>query len=557
LPLWLEALARPESDLKRQAADAIAKAHQLGMPGLAEAVPPLLKEYEAPEAPLVVRLAVARALVVLDARQAAEVLMHHAQADGFSSARLLEPVLARWDYAPMRRVWLARLESRQTPPGLLLLAIQAVALTKLVEAAPHLSRLAMDGKAGKGIRLEAARVLASFRSTGLEEEARRLVDDAGPRAVIDRLVAATLLMRHRGAEAETLLLRLAADAQPAVAVVAGTRLAEIDPNRLKSLLDGFVASSDAGLRHLAARVLAELRTPEAVARLGPLLDDSHRDVRVLVRESLVRLLDLPGLAEPVQQAAMRVLSAKGPRGHEQAAIVVGAVGHKPASDRLVQLLHSHAGEVRVAAAWALRRLAVPATAAAILEKVQAATNEGRRPMPRTEGETMGETIPRDVTFHEAGHLIEALGVMRYRPAVPLLKEYLPLPPPPLVQGMSRLPANLVWQNTLRAAAVWSLGQIYAGDPQADMTATLRQRLEKEDADPVRVMAAVSIARMKAKDLEPALRQFYQDETESPEVRLACACSLERLTGAPVPPPKFPSKAREIWSSSWFLEPLQP
>src|SRR6516165_3659218 len=70
LPLWLEALARPESDLKRQAADAIAKAHRLGMPGLAEAVPPLLKELEASDAPLVVRLAVARTLVALDARQA-------------------------------------------------------------------------------------------------------------------------------------------------------------------------------------------------------------------------------------------------------------------------------------------------------------------------------------------------------------------------------------------------------------------------------------------------------------------------------------------------------
>ena len=61
----------------------------------------------------------------------------------------------------MRRVWLARLESPQTPPGLLLLAVQAVALTKLAEAGTHLSRLAMDGNAHKGIRLEAARVLTS------------------------------------------------------------------------------------------------------------------------------------------------------------------------------------------------------------------------------------------------------------------------------------------------------------------------------------------------------------------------------------------------------------
>jgi HEAT repeat protein len=474
-------------------------------------------------------------------------------------------------------VWLARLKSPQSPPGPLLLAIQCAALTKLAEATPHLRRLALDPKGNKGVRLEAARALASLQPTGLEAEAHRLVDGAGPRAVIDRLVAATLLMRHRGAEAETLLLRLAADAQPAVAVVAGRRLAEIDPNRLKSLLDGFVASSDAGLRHLAARVLAELRTPEAVGQLGPLLDDPHREVRVSVGESLVSLAAMVELAEPVRQATMRVLNAKGPRGHEQAALVIGALRHKPAADRLVVLLDSPAGEARIAAAWALRRLAVPSTTAAILKHVQAATDESRRPKRPMGGETIPsnqgpsaqgrgrgperptgiETIPIDVTYREVGHLVEALGLMQYHPAVPLLKEYLPLPPPPMVRHLSGIGDNLVWHNPLRAAAVWSLGQIYADKPKADMVATLRQRLDKEDAELVRVMAAVSIGRMKPKDLEPDLRQFYQDETESPEVRLACAWSLERLTGAPVPPPKFLSKAREIWSTGWFLEPLQP
>src|SRR5262245_39651604 len=47
--LWLGALARPEADLKRQAADAIARAHALGMPDLGDAVPPLLAELEAAE----------------------------------------------------------------------------------------------------------------------------------------------------------------------------------------------------------------------------------------------------------------------------------------------------------------------------------------------------------------------------------------------------------------------------------------------------------------------------------------------------------------------------
>jgi HEAT repeat protein len=542
LPLWLEALARPESDLKRQAADAIAKAHRLGMPGLAEAVPPLLKELEAPGAPLVVRLAVARTLIALDARQTADVLMRHAQADGFDAARLLEPVLARWNYAPMRQVWLACLESPQTPLGLLLLAIQAATLTKLGEAAPHLHRLALDRKVDRGVRLEAARSLAALQPTGLEAEARRLVESAGRRDVSERVIAATLLTHHRGAESEALLLQLASDEEPAVAVVAGGRLAEIGPDRVKPLLERLIASSDSRLRQLSARVLADLRTPEAVAQLSSLLDDRHRELRIAVRESLIRLADMQALTEPVQQASMRMLNAKRPRANEQAAMVVGAIRHKPAADQLVQLLDSGAFEVRVAAAWALRRLAVPATAAAILKRVEVETARVRQDNPFQEEPRLG-------LFQDLENLIEALGVLHYRPAHEVLKKYLPPPPlrPPFIW-------NPIWQNNLRAAAFWSLGHIYADDPQAELAAYFRDCLTP-DAESVRVMAAVGIGRMKAKDQTPALRQMYEDDTALITVRRACAWSLQQLTGTPVKMPE--PRPRTIWSTGWFLEPLKP
>src|SRR5207302_11124393 len=60
----------------------------------------------------------------------------------------------------------------------------------------------------------------------------------------------------------------------------------------------------------------------------------------------------------------------GPRGLEQAATAAGALRHAPAAERLVQLLSHDDPEVRVPAAWALRRLAVPATAAALLERAR-------------------------------------------------------------------------------------------------------------------------------------------------------------------------------------------
>ena len=42
-PLWLSALARPEADMQRLAAQTIAQAHVIGVPQLDEAVPTLMK----------------------------------------------------------------------------------------------------------------------------------------------------------------------------------------------------------------------------------------------------------------------------------------------------------------------------------------------------------------------------------------------------------------------------------------------------------------------------------------------------------------------------------
>src|SRR5262245_14727996 len=96
LVLWLQALARPESDYKWHAAAAIAQAHRRGMPGLNAAVEPLQRTLEQQGAEASVRLAVAQALIELDARQSAPVLFAHAQSDGADMRNLIEPALARW-----------------------------------------------------------------------------------------------------------------------------------------------------------------------------------------------------------------------------------------------------------------------------------------------------------------------------------------------------------------------------------------------------------------------------------------------------------------------------
>src|SRR3954471_20047888 len=96
---WVEALGRPEADLQAQAAQAIALAHERGMPGLSVTIPPLQRALERGGQSPAVRAAAARALVALDARGAAPALLAYAVADP-EMRDVTEPALARWNYRP-------------------------------------------------------------------------------------------------------------------------------------------------------------------------------------------------------------------------------------------------------------------------------------------------------------------------------------------------------------------------------------------------------------------------------------------------------------------------
>ena len=144
-----------------------------------------------------------------------------------------------------------------------------------------------------------------------------------------------------------------------------------------------------------------------MAQLVPLLDDANANVRALVREGLIKLADVASLAESVRTGALHMLMSGGPRGFEQAAMVLRPLKHQPAAERLLVLLGDEHEEVGIAAAWALRRLAVASTAERIFQRVRAATQNGQKKPPRS---TMANFDPVGATFRQMEHLIEALGV---------------------------------------------------------------------------------------------------------------------------------------------------
>ena len=113
-----------------------------------------------------------------------------------------------------------------------------------------------------------------------------------------------------------------------------------------------------------------------------LLDDPHPAVRGSVREALYALAQRPDLGDSIRQVATQVLAGDRWRGLEQAALLLAALDHKPAAPRLVELLEFGRPEVGVAAGWGLKKLAVPETLPAMLDKATRQTAARKALSPR-------------------------------------------------------------------------------------------------------------------------------------------------------------------------------
>ena len=531
-PLWFEALQRPEADMQRMAADAIGTGHRAGVPDLTGAIPRLVEILTAAESHPAARLAAARALISLDARDAAPQLAQSAEQFGADLKQIVEPALADWSYEPLRRVWESRLKAPATRRRDLLLAIDGLSTTGDAPALPALLELVHDPLQTPDARTAAARAAGIIEDQGLEADAERLIAGAPAVPVLNRLCAVRLVARHSAEHSLNLLSQFAVDAEPAVAIVALTRLIEIAPQRVVPIAESAMKNADPLVRQRGAQAYVLYPDPQRVVILAQLLDDPHPDVRGAVRDWLFDLRLRPELVDPILATATEILAGDRWRGLEQAALLLGAMDHKPVATRLVTLLESKRPEVGIAAAWALKRLAVPETLPPMFDKAVRQTELRAKP---------GE-LPRGLDLQTA-HLIEAFGRMKYAAAEPLLVRY--------------IPKNPLYGEFSRSAAIWTLGHLHEGTPDESLAAQLLARVTDDNPMPpewdrVRAMSALSIGRMKAVSQVPALKKYIGPRIPAALFGVAIRWALIELTGEPIPEPESPRSRKK----RWFLEPLE-
>jgi HEAT repeat protein len=524
--LWLRALKRPEAELRCRAADAIARARQRGVKGLETTIPALLAALDRRDQHPTVRLAVARALIVLEAKkEAGPSLLRHAQSGGTDLRELIEPALARWKYEPAGAAWLKRLRDPATTPRNLLLAIRGLSALREGKAADRLRELALSNRESVSIRLEAAQALGLLRARGLEKDAARLAADSSARGLTGRLAAAALLHRHRSKEAIGTLQRLAQDANPAVAARAVAPLLGVDP-KLIPAPENLLAGPDAALRSLAVEVFRREPTEQRIPLLADHLDDHDPKVRVQARRALEELAAKKEFRDRVITAATRVLGANEWRGLEQATILLARLDHKPAADRFLELLDFNRPEVYITAAWGLRKLAVRKTLPAVTRYVGAKEQKMR-------ADTRGlRTFPFITLDHQLSQLNQLLGQEKYGPADAVLRRFIPR-----LIGMGEPGAP-----ESRAAAIWALGMIHEGKAVDNIVTAVEGRLNDTSSqlpenERVRYMSAITLGRMKANKAKGSLQKLFpKPRLTLDRVTNACAWALTQLTGKAMPPP---------------------
>jgi HEAT repeat protein len=528
--LWLGALDRPETDYKCNAALAIAAAHGRGLTGLDATVAPLIRELDRADQHPTVRLTAARTLVTLDARAVAPSFFRLMSEDDPTLREVIEPALAKWDHAPARAVWLARLDQSNHRRATVL-AIQALAAVREEKAVPRLRDLVLSRDVSPAVRLEAARALAVLCPAGWEDDAGKLVGDMTPRGIADRVIAVTLLRQHKGGAAVRQLQALAADAEPAVGAVALARLVELDAKLVTPLMGPVLASPDANVRGFGVEALFRQPGDANIRLLGDRLADAHPDVRAQARRAMRDLAARPEWRGAVIREATRVLAASDWRGLEQAAVLVAQLDHKAAAGRLVVLLPAERPEVFVAAAWGLRQLAVADTLPTVLEYFDQTVTTDRRKRP-------AEAVDLQLS-----HLAQFMGQSKYEPADGTLRALIP-------------PRSRSGPET-RAAAAWALGLLHQGKADPSLTGVFVGRItavnpgDLEDTR-VRRMSAVALGRMKAADALGTLREFYRSKKPSLDiVNNACGWAIEQITGE-----RVPEGTVEVPQRDWFLVPLK-
>ena len=270
-------------------------------------------------------------------------------------------------------------------------------------------------------------------------------------------------------------------------------------------------------------------TEPNLVRLADILDDRNPAVRILARKKLVAFADQERWGPIVLRESRRALDMTSWRATEQAVHLIVHMDDKESEGRLVELLDHERAEPYVTAAWGL---ATMAPTKHVVEGFAFAERCYEMAQP-------GDSEAREL---QLAHLLQWLGVVKHKPAEPLMRKFIPKS------------FQLIWA---RCAAIWALGHLYEGNPNDELVSLFIERVNDvqsspPELNPIRAYAVISMGRMQLEDQRDFFVHWLDTESVASPVGAACAWALFVTEGEPIPKFELPPAVR----SRFFLERLK-
>jgi HEAT repeat protein len=545
--LWLKALERPEPGTRLQAAEAFLAAARQGMPGLDEIQRQLVEHFQ-DESDLYVRRVLVELLVEIKAEDARQI--DWSAVDDPAIRIIVDPMLDSWQSDLTPAIWQTRLldadnamQDRisaaiwftRAQDGLVAVAGQGPSPTP--EYVNTITEIFDDPQTPGRLLMTLAESASQLLSHTWVEIGQRLADQSIPR----RVAAAKLLAGAPPANAEAVkaLQALTGDKESVVAAAALRSLHRVDAPVGRRRAAELADHPDPGVR-MAAVEAARPETPtldrEAWQLWTGLLDDRADGVRDAAVTRMWQAYESSGDESWAIAMVGQLLNQADWRGKAAAATLLGLIA-QPGDDSLnrdlVQLLDHERADVRLSAATALRRITPTSQDDAILSE----TRERMELLLKAD-----PTSNRGASVAELTQLVTLLGRARIDESEPMLVD--------LIQDKE---SALMGP---RRAAVWAVGQLYAGQPNKPLIAKLTKRVEDRsetlpEDEVLQTLAVISIGQMDAQGQSSLLRRWAGDTQQSLSLRLAAMQALDAAGITPLP--DVPEPLTE--SRGWFLEPL--
>ena len=461
----------------------------------------------------------------------------------------VDPILYGRRSVTMLKIWRQRAADHQLSEPLRQSAVAGLQQDRDYTAQPTLLKLCFGPQIPVRLRIAAANALASLHFHGAIPTSKGLGAGNEARHIYRILVAIVTA----GSEIPAPLIQLCSNPDPMVDLIA-LRAVERRASLCRALInsDGgrpAAALADAHLpsiRHAMTRIALRAGISGSIPLLFRELSDPRGYISDDARAAITLLAQIPSLRQQVISDAMKVVDSATTENHAQAQmqslLILGRLRVAAAVAPASRLLHSHSARVVLASVILLRRLKAAGETESVYHLAVNILNHEfelkkqfmqRMAKQKVSGAALaspqyaigltGRVLLQSQTLAQAFCM---LGQMKYRPAIPALVRLIPQFGP--------------YATRSREAAIWAIGKIDAGHPNAAIARQLLSRLNDAynlppEIDGVRAMAAIALARMGYKPALGSIKTFAISVGVGRST-LACIWAARKLAGKIYPLP---------------------